>query len=865
MGNVAPLLERAGPLRALSEAARAAADGRGGLVLLSGEAGLGKTSVVRRFAASTTARVLVGGCEPLSSPRPLGPLLEVLPAMGDEVGRAVATVRAGSPPAAVFERVLTDLAAGGRPSVLVFEDVHWADEATLDLIRYLALRVPNTSALVVVTFRDDEIGRTHPVALLLGDIAPFPAISRITLERLSAAAVAELAVGTDVDADRLYTVTGGNPFFVTEVLGAPGEMPATVRAAVRGRLARLSPAAVGVVEALAVLGVPVSPWQVADLVPDANTGLADAVERGLLAASGPVVAFRHELARMAVLDTVPSFRRVELHRAALDQLVKDGVAQDQLSRVVEHAVGAGDGAAVLSYAPRAAARASVLGAHREAAAHYRRALSRAAALRVPERIALLRAACFEYYLTGDLLNKADCRERLLELQRAVGDPLAVADSLIWLSHDRWAAGLVREAGRLIGEALRVLGGVAPSPELARAHAYQVELDMFSHDVESTHRHAALAAALAERFGLPELAARVAFFDTAAGLLHTDQGWERLEELRRAVVAGGALEHALIMTISLPHLAVARHDPVRVLATIDDALAFVMEHDMWAFRPCLTGCRSHALLQSGRWAEAQAEAAAVLAVSHRLPIATILPTAVIGLLRARRGQPGVWPVLDEADSLEGEPSLARVGLLFDARAEAAWLAGDQARAIEEAHRGLSEASPTADPWQSGALAAWVYRAGGRPPRVPLARPYALELAGDWAGAAAAFEGRGLPYEAALARLGGDVDAVRAALHTFSALGAEPAAARARSRLRELGERRSTRAQWAATRRNPYGLTSRQLEVHALLGRGLTNTEIAARLVLSRNTVNHHVAAILAKLEVRNRAEAVRKLAELLDAT
>jgi DNA-binding CsgD family transcriptional regulator len=207
----------------------------------------------------------------------------------------------------------------------------------------------------------------------------------------------------------------------------------------------------------------------------------------------------------------------------------------------------------------------------------------------------------------------------------------------------------------------------------------------------------------------------------------------------------------------------------------------------------------------------------------------------------------------------------VGLLFDARAEAAWLAGDHARVIEEAHRGLSEASPTADPWQAGALAAWVYRAGGRPPRVPLARPYALELAGDWAGAAAAFERRGLPYEAALARLGGDVDAVRAALHTFSTLGAEPAAARARSRLRELGERRSTRARLAATRRNPYGLTSRQLEVHALLSEGLTNTEIAARLVLSRNTVNHHVAAILAKLDVPNRAEAVGKLAEQLDAT
>ena len=869
LGGAAPLLERAEALleraealRALADAARAAAGGSGGLVLLSGEAGVGKTSVVRRFAAQAQVRVLIGGCEPLTSPRPLGPLLEVLPAMGAEVGRAVAGVGAGAPASTVFERVLAELAQ--RPAVLVFEDVHWADEATLDLIRHLVLRVRSTHALVVVTYRDDEIGRTHPVAMLLGDLAPVPGITRVALERLSAAAVAELAAGTGVDADRLYAVTDGNPFFVGEVLGAPpGEMPATVRAAVRGRLARLTSSGVAVVEALAVLGVPVSPGLVAGLVGDANRGLADGVERGLLVADSTGVAFRHELARRVVLDTVPSFRRVELHRAVLERLIKDGVAADQLSRVVEHAVGAGDDSAVLGYAPRAAARAAALGAHREAAAHYRRALASAdalpGALAPADRIALLRAACFEYYLTGDLVNKADCRARLLEIQRGIGDPLAVGDSLVWLAHDRWAAGLVGEAEELVGEAVRVLGEVAPSPELARAHAYQVELDMFTHDVESAHRHAALALALAVRFGLAELAARVAFFDTAAGLLHSDQGWQRLDDLRRAVVAGGALDHGLIMTITPPHLAVARHDPVRVLAMIEDAVAFVVEHDLWAFRPCLTGCLAYALLQSGRWAEAEAEAAAVLAVSHRLPIATILPTTVVGLLRARRGQPGVWPVLDEAAEVDDEPSLGRVGLLYDARAEAAWLSGDHARAIEEARRGLSGASPTADPWQAGALAAWVFRAGGRPPDVPLAPPYALELAGDWAGAAEAFERRGLPYEAALARVGGNIAAVRDALRTFTRLGADAAAGRARARLRELGERRHTRTPWGASRGNPYGLTSRQLEVYALLGTGLTNAEIATRLVLSRNTVNHHVTAILAKLDVRNRVEAARKLA------
>jgi DNA-binding CsgD family transcriptional regulator len=205
-----------------------------------------------------------------------------------------------------------------------------------------------------------------------------------------------------------------------------------------------------------------------------------------------------------------------------------------------------------------------------------------------------------------------------------------------------------------------------------------------------------------------------------------------------------------------------------------------------------------------------------------------------------------------------PSLARTGLLYEARAEAAWLAGDDDRAVAEARHGLLGASRTADPWQAGALACWIFRAGGQPPDVPVAEPYAREIAGDWAGAACAYEARGLPYEAALARLGGDVAALRAALTVFHRLDAAPAAARAGDRLRALGERRGTRARWSSTRHNPYGLTGRQLQVHALLGEGLSNAEIAARLVLSRNTVNHHVAAVLAKLDVSSRKEAVRKL-------
>jgi len=306
------------------------------------------------------------------------------------------------------------------------------------------------------------------------------------------------------------------------------------------------------------------------------------------------------------------------------------------------------------------------------------------------------------------------------------------------------------------------------------------------------------------------------------------------------------------------LAALRYDPMRAVPMIDEATRLLADRDMGGFVLFLRGCRSHALLQLGDWAGAAGEATAVRLDPRGTPPTYLAPLAVLGLLRARRGEPGVWPVLDEALGLVEEPDLLRLCVVHAARAEAAWLDGDHGRAAQEARRGLLGAGPAADPWQVGPLACWLHRAGGPPPPLPVAEPYALELAGDWAGAAAAFEARGLPYEAALARLGGDADAARVALALFTRLGADAAAGVARARLRAHGERRHTRTPWDSTRRNPYGLTGRQLEVHALLVEGLTNAQIAARLVLSPNTVNHHVAAILTKLDVPNRVEAARKL-------
>jgi DNA-binding CsgD family transcriptional regulator len=231
--------------------------------------------------------------------------------------------------------------------------------------------------------------------------------------------------------------------------------------------------------------------------------------------------------------------------------------------------------------------------------------------------------------------------------------------------------------------------------------------------------------------------------------------------------------------------------------------------------------------------------------------------VLGLVRARRGDPEVWPPLDEALAL-AEPTgeLPRIAPAAAARAEAAWLEGEHEAVAEETDAPLDLAVQRQASWLIGELACWRWRAGIReeiPPHA--AEPYALQMRGEWARAATLWTDIGCPYEAALALADADDDdALRRALAEFQRLGARPAAAIVARRLRKRGALTLPRGPRPATRQNPANLTAREVEVLALVAQGLRNAEIADRLFLAQKTVDHHVSAILRKLGVPTRGHA-----------
>src|SRR5262245_38579449 len=380
------LLEREEFFDELEVILKGVAAGHGRVVLVSGEAGIGKTTLVERFAEghTTTERIYWGACDALFTPRPLGPLYDIAP---QTQGELLTLLEEQAPRASIFSAVVGEIQKGKSPSITVIEDVHWADEATLDLLKFLGRRISRIKSMLIITYRDDEVRPDHPLRLVLGDLPP-RSVARLRLLPLSEAGVNTLADRAGRQIGDLYEVTGGNPFFVTEALASKqAGIPSTVRDAVLSRAVRLSPASRAVLELVSVVPARTQMWLLNETIrPDAPL-LDECVSSGILRSEADAIAFRHELARRAVEDSLSVHRRQSLHALVLTALVNHG-SDALLARIVHHAAQAGDSAAVLNYAPVAARQAAALSAHRESASHYQIALQYAGGLAQDEHAKL---------------------------------------------------------------------------------------------------------------------------------------------------------------------------------------------------------------------------------------------------------------------------------------------------------------------------------------------------------------------------------------------------------------------------------------------------------------------------------------------
>ncbi|ESX81325.1 LuxR family transcriptional regulator [Mesorhizobium sp. LSHC420B00] len=873
------LLEREDPLGTLLAAAERAAAGHGGTVLVHGEAGLGKTSLLREFAenADRDCRVLWGWCEALFTPRPLGPLQDMAHLLDP---RVAALLEETAAPERLFPALLNALQRAKGTTVLIFEDMHWADNATLDLVRYLGRRVSLLRTMLVLSMRREDLNADHPLTHVLGDL-PAASVRRVTLKPLSPQAVTMLAEQAGRSADGLYRITEGNPFFVTELLSSSetesARVPDSIRDAVWSRLSRLTPGERDVLEVMSIMPGSVEPWLIRALLGDETEALVDrCVDRGLLRRDDQgALTFRHELAREATLDRLsPSLQRL-LHskvEAALSE-VPASQASALLSRRVHHAGGADNGERVLELAPLAARQAARLGAHREAASHLATAL-RYVDQAPPELAAQLHEDwAYEAglaLLVYDAIIEA--RHRAIAIWRQLDRVDKIGLNLRWLSRLHWRRGEGPQAEEYADQAVHEVERLPPGPEVAMAYSTRSQLHMLHYRFDEAIEWGERAISLADRLG--EVETRVhALNNVGTALMFADRpgGRERLEESLALALEHGLHDHAARAYTNFAECAVVAKDFELAERLLAEGIAFCTRHDLDSAAQYLLGRQAQLCMEQGRFREAATIAQGVMNV-ERLPMVMHLPAlTVLGTVRVRLGETDGVDLLQQAlaeGQTTGEPQ--RIVPVRLALTEAAWLAED----IGAGHAQLTElAAMNLDnfrPRDLGELSVWWRRCGmpGSLPALsaPIPSPWSAELVGDPQAAAAEWTRFSLPYEAALALMqvrGADAGtALARAVAMLDEIDAPAAAALARKLAQRQGLSgllpKVQRGPYAAARRHPLGLTQHEQKVLALIAQGISNKEVARHLSRSPRTIEHHVSSLLGKLNAANRMEILLRL-------
>lgn len=767
-----PLLEREPFLEELAARFHQARRGEGQAVLIAGEAGIGKSTLLAAFTAGTGADtpVLRGYCDALFTPRAFGAVLDLADQLSATGGGAV-ELEAGRE--RIFAQLLARLRAIPGGTIVVLEDLHWADEATLDFVRFLGRRIAGTRCLLLATYRDDEVGGGHLLHRTFGDLTGGH-VSRLKLRPLSAGAVAALARDRGQDAGRLLELTGGNPFLVHELLSSPGAaVPATVRDSMLARLARCSAAARQVCEIVALLPGRAELGLVTRVLGDTAEAVDETVARGVIVHERDALSYRHELARRAVENVIAPARARALHARILAVLREQ---KADVARLVHHARCAGDQAAVLSLAPEAGRHAAAVGAHREAVAHFGTALVHAAQLPAATRADLLEQHAYECYLTGQIRDAVDSASAAMALRRELHEIAAQGRLQRFLSRQHWFLGDRAAAEHHAVEAVAMLEPLGASHDLGLAYSNRSQLAMLRGEREAAVAFGEKAVALARALDDAEVEAHALNNMGTVRLINAGEpdGRAQLERSLQLALAHNLHEHAARAYVNLLSCAILRPDPSAARRHLAEGLAYCEERDLESWTIYLRAQQSRHDLERGDWDRAESTAAQLVRRAATPSVSRIPALTVLGLVRLRRGATDAGTWLDEAHRLaESTDEAQRMAPIAAARAEAAWLERKPAAIIAEVDRSLSDELAASYPWQAGELLFWKSRAvAARMSEAPawLPAPYRLALGGDWRGAAAAFAEKEMPYLQALVLAGGDTRAAREARRLLEQLGA-----------------------------------------------------------------------------------------------
>jgi ATP/maltotriose-dependent transcriptional regulator MalT len=855
------LVERDRFLSLLQSVCTAVAAGEGHCVFVSGEAGIGKTSLVKAFCRNLQKNCIVyqGSCDALFTPRPLAPLYDVLSQRHSELLKTSGGMEERT---ALFTGFFQELSDLEKTVVIVFEDIHWADEATLDFIKFFARRITQLHCLFLLTYRDTDIHAAHPLRNVLGQL-PAGSFTRIQLPALSKHAVEKMAVEKGLNGQDVYNISGGNPFYVTEILASySAGIPENIKDAILSVYNRQPEKIKETWELLSVIPAGIDIKYIEKWDPAQMAGIDHSLESKILILEKGRLFFKHELYSRTIETSLSPLKRVALNKKILDLFREYFEKDGEIERIIHHAKNANEYDLVVHYAPIAGKQAASLGAHPEACRLYLSAIEYYQGTDKDLLVELYEPYAYECYLTNRISEAIIYTTRAMHIWKEKNDTEKTGNALRFLSRLWWFAGNRKNASSCAAQAVETLDDQPASAAKAMAYSNMSQLYMLSKEPAKSLAWGEKAIEMARELNNNEILSHALNNVGSVQMTNSDtrqKGIELLQQSLGIALANGFPEHAARAYTNLCSNGIAGKDYAFSKDFLDQGIRYCQEHDLDSWFFYMLSWKARLLLETGQWKEAFSIADNMMKNEDHPAVIKITLLTVMATLRIRKGEAGAVEWLKEATARAFEAmELQRIVPVLAATLEYEWISGQQC--IEQSSIdttiGLIEQSD--DFIEASEFAFWLYKS--RQQELPLKKiydgyeyrsePKALKAAALWKQA-------GCPYQCALALSGGNEESKREAIGMVLQLGATAVYEKMKMEMRDAGIKSIPRGARKATRENAAYLTGRELDIVQLLKEGLQNKEIAARLFISAKTVDHHISSIFFKLEVNSRSKAVQE--------
>lgn len=858
------LIERDSFLATMQSQFEHVANGEGHCVFISGEAGIGKTTVIKAFCnqVKSKSNIYLGICDALFIPRPLAPLYDVLLQLGKTIpeGNVDITNRTN-----FFTNFLQEFNDHNKVNVVVFEDIHWADEATLDFIKFLARRISQLKCLFILTYRDTEIQSSHPLRAILGQLNP-ASFTRIELLPLSKQAVEKMAEERGYNGEDVYRITNGNPFYVTEILASYSEgVPDNIKDSILSVYNKMNEKTKHVWEILSVLPTAFEMNYLDKMDASYVPAIQNCIDAKILVVDKEKILFKHELYRRTIESSLSPLARISLNKKILDLLLESFEEDKAPERIIHHAKNANEYELVVKYAPIAAKQAASVGAHIEAARLFLTAIEYYQGNDEDTLIRFYESYAYECYLTNQPKEAIIYTNRALDIWKKRNDVEKIGNSMRILSRLWWWSGNWKRAESFANEAIKVLDGQPSSKAKAMAYSNLAQLKMLIEKLDEClcwgEKAIAIAKELNDEETLSHVLNNVGTVQMTQGSV--EKGNELLQESLAIALKNSYNEHAARAYTNLGCNWVILHNYAKAEKFFEEGIRYCEERDLDAWAFYMLSWQARLKLETGHWKEAYDIAEGLLKNEGQTPIIKTIVFVIIAIVKMRRGEDDALRQLMDAKIIASESMESqRILPVLSALLEYEWITGSVVIEDKILDPVKTRVAGSETVYGNREFAFWLRKA--RKQNLALKNIEEGSVLNNQASAlkAAAFwQTAGNPYEEALALFETNDENKRKAISIVQQLGATAVYERMKFEMRRSGIKKIPRGIRKTTQSNPEFLTDRELDVLRLLREGLHNKEIAARLYISAKTVDHHISAILYKLEVSSRTKAVHEAEKL----